>query len=178
MQQNNCHSNKPFWNLLFHFYWQWSFIIWTNAKNNAFQLFRDTYQTKELQRRHSSNTDILQRHLTSRAGVSKCGAWFKILLRGPTQWFVEIFEGVHGVMIEISDVIKTSPEKSTPRPLQQRLQWIAPLNPINQRVTTLINTSSLASHLPDLKGLTSVVPAERRGIEYCASGYPELKSSH
>jgi len=81
-------------------------------------------------------------------------------------------------MIEISDVIKASPERVTPRPPQQRLQWIAPLNPTNQRIATLINTSSLASHLHDLKGLTSVVPAERRGIEYCASGYPELKSLH
>jgi len=71
---------------------------------------------------------------------------------------------VHGVRIEISDVVKASLERVTPRPHQQRLQWIAPVNPINQRITTLINTSSLASHLPDLNGLTSVVPAERRGI--------------
>jgi len=30
-----------------------------------------------------------------RAGVRKCGARFETLLRGPTQWCVEIFEGVH-----------------------------------------------------------------------------------
>jgi len=78
-------------------------------------------------------------------------------------------------MIEIGDVTKARPERVTPRPLQQRLQWTAPLNPINQRITTLINTSSLAMHLPDQKGVTSVVPSERRDIECCASGYPALK---
>jgi len=44
-------------------------------------------------------------------------------------------------MIEIGDVTKARPERVTPTPLQQRLQWTAPLNPINQRITTLINTS-------------------------------------
>ena len=34
----------------------------------------------------------------------------------------------------------------TPRPLQQRLQCTAPLNPINQVITALINTSSLVRH--------------------------------
>jgi len=63
----------------------------------------------------------------------------------------------------------------TPRTLQQRLQSTALSNPINQRITTLMNTSSLARYLPDQKGGTSVVLAERRGIECCASGYPELK---
>jgi len=43
-------------------------------------------------------------------------------------------------MIEIGDVTKARPERVTPTPLQQRLQWTAPLNPINQRITTLINT--------------------------------------
>jgi len=38
------------------------------------------------------------------------------------------------------------------------------LNPINQRITTLNNTSSLARFLPDQKGGTRVAPAERRGI--------------
>jgi len=64
----------------------------------------------------------------------------------------------------------------TPRPLHQRLHWTTPLNPINQRITTLINACSLARYIPDQKGGTSVVPAERRDIECCASGYPELKS--
>jgi len=40
------------------------------------------------------------------AGVSKCGVLFETLLRGPTQWCAEIFEGEHGVMIEIGDVTK------------------------------------------------------------------------
>jgi len=112
-----------------------------------------------------------------RAGVSKCGARLETLLRGPTQWCAEILERVHqGAMIEIGDVTKARPERLTPRPLQRRLQWTAPLNPTNQIITTLFNTSSLAKYLPDQKGGTSVVPAERRGIECCASGYPELKS--
>jgi len=38
-------------------------------------------------------------------------------------------------MIEIGDVTKARHERVTPRPLQQRLQWTAPLNPINQRIT-------------------------------------------
>jgi len=59
-------------------------------------------------------------------------------------------------MIEIGEVTKARPERVTPRPLQQRLQWTAPLNPINQKITTLM-------------GVTSVVPAERRDIECCAS---------
>jgi len=81
-------------------------------------------------------------------------------------------------MVEISDVTKARPERGMRRPLQQRFQWTAPLNPITQRIATLINTSSLARYLPDQKGDTSVVglPAETRGIECCASGYPELKS--
>ena len=42
----------------------------------------------------------------SRAGVSKCGARLEtlLLLRGPTQGCVEIFGGLHQVMIEIGDV--------------------------------------------------------------------------
>jgi len=40
-------------------------------------------------------------------------------------------------MVEISDVTKARPERVTPRPLQQRLQWTARLNP---RIATLINT--------------------------------------
>ena len=111
-----------------------------------------------------------------RAGVSKCGARFETFLRGPTQWCVDIFSGVHGVMIEIGDVTKARPVKVTPRPLQQRLQWTAPVNPINQKLTTLINTSSLARHLTDQKEGTSVVPAERRGIGCCDSGNPESKT--
>jgi len=79
-------------------------------------------------------------------------------------------------MVEISDVTKASPERVTPRPLQQRLQWTAPLNPINQRIATLINTSSLARYLPDQNGGTSVEPAQTRGIECCTRGYPTLKS--
>jgi len=43
---------------------------------------------------------------------------------------------VHGVIIEIGDVTKARPVRVTPRPLQQRFQWTAPLNPINQRITT------------------------------------------
>jgi len=71
---------------------------------------------------------------------------------GPTQWCVEIFEGVHqGVMIEIGDDTKARPERVTPRPLRQRLQWTTPLNPAYQRITTLINTSSLVRYLPDQK---------------------------
>jgi len=39
------------------------------------------------------------------------------LLRGPTQWYVEIPERVHqGVMIEIEDARKARPERVTPRP--------------------------------------------------------------
>jgi len=68
-------------------------------------------------------------------------------------------------MTEIGDVIKACPEMMTRRLLQQRLQWTAPQNPITQRITTVINTSSLARYLPDQKGGTSVVPSERRGIE-------------
>jgi len=113
----------------------------------------------------------------NRAGVSKCGVQFETFLRGPTQWCGEIFEEVHqGIIIKIGDVRKARPERVTPRPLQQRLQWAAPLNLINQRIVTLINTFTLARYLPDQKGGTSVVPAERRGIECCASGYPELES--
>jgi len=115
--------------------------------------------------------------MTIRAGVSKCRAGFKTLLRGPTRWRVEIFEGVHqGVMTDISHVTKETPESVTPKPLQQRLQTIAPLKAINQRITTLINTSSLARYLPNQKRSTSVVPAEMGDMECCASGYPDLKS--
>ena len=73
---------------------------------------------------------------------------------------------------------KARSERLTPRPLQQRLQCTAPLNPINQIITTLINTSSLVRHLLDQKGvtITNVVPPGRIGIACCASGYPELKS--
>jgi len=67
-----------------------------------------------------------------RAGVSKCGVRFETLLRGPTQWCVEILLRVdHGVMIEIGDVTKVRDERATPRPLQRRLQWTALLNPSN-----------------------------------------------
>jgi len=79
-------------------------------------------------------------------------------------------------MVEISDATKARPERVTPRPLQQRLQWTAALNPINQKITTLINTSSLARYHPDQKGGTSVISPERRGIECCARGYQKLKS--
>ena len=48
--------------------------------------------------------------LLRRACVSKCGALFETLLRGPIQWCVEIFEGDHGVMIEIGDVTKRGPK--------------------------------------------------------------------
>jgi len=68
---------------------------------------------------------------------------------GPTQWCVEIFVEVRDVMIEIGDVTKARPVRVTPRPLQWRLQWTAPLNPLNQGITTLINNSSLARHLSD-----------------------------
>jgi len=81
-----------------------------------------------------------------------------------------------GIMVEISDVTKARPERLIPRPLQQRLQSTAPLNPINQRIATHINTSSLTRFLLDQKGGTNEVLAETRGIECCASGYPELKS--
>jgi len=85
-----------------------------------------------------------------------------------------MFEVVHDATIEIGDVTNARPEGVTPRPVQvqQRLQWTAPLNPINQRITT----SPLVRYLPDQKGVTSVVRAGRGGIECCASGYPELKS--
>jgi len=99
--------------------------------------------------------------VTHRAVVSKCRALFETLLRGPTHWCAESFEGEHGVMIEIGDVTKARPERLTPRPLQQRLQCTVPLNPINQIITTLINTSSLVRHLPDQKVVTSVVPSKR-----------------
>jgi len=50
-----------------------------------------------------------------------------------------------------------------PRPLQERLQWRVPQNPINQRIITFIKTSSLARYLSDQKG--GLVLAERRGFE-------------
>jgi len=52
-------------------------------------------------------------------------------------------------MIEIGGVAKSRPERVTPRPLQQRLQWTAPLKSTNRKIATLINTSPLARHLPD-----------------------------
>jgi len=67
-----------------------------------------------------------------RTGVSKCGARFETLLQGPTQWCVEFFEGVHGVMIEIVDVTKARAVRTTPRPFQQIHQWTAQLNQKNQ----------------------------------------------
>jgi len=45
----------------------------------------------------------------TRTGVSKRGALFETLLRGPTQWCVEMFEG-YGVMIEIGDITKRGPK--------------------------------------------------------------------
>jgi len=97
-----------------------------------------------------------------RPGVSKCGARFETLLRGPTQWCIEIFEGVNqGVMIEICGVTKARPEMVTARPLQQRLQWTAPLKSINRRLKPLINTSSLARHLPDQSYECSTCREER-----------------
>jgi len=99
------------------------------------------------------------------------------LLRGPTQWCVEIFEGLHqGLLIEIDNVEKARAERMKPRPLQERLQWRVPQNPINQRIITFIKTSSLARYLSDQKGGMSLVLAERRGFECCASAYPELQS--
>jgi len=44
-----------------------------------------------------------------RAGVSKCGARFETLLRGPIQWCSN-FWGEHSVMIEIGDVTKRGPK--------------------------------------------------------------------
>jgi len=79
-------------------------------------------------------------------------------------------------MIEIGDVTKARRVRVTSGHVQWRFQWTAPLNPITQRITTLINTSSLARHLPDEKGGPRVVPAERRGIECCDSRYPESKT--
>jgi len=60
-------------------------------------------------------------------------------------------------MIEISDITKARPLKVAPRPLEQRIQWTAPLKPINQKITTPINTSSLVRRLPYQKGGTSRV---------------------
>jgi len=40
-------------------------------------------------------------------------------------------------MIESSDVTKVRPDKVTPRPLQQRIEWTAPSNPINKKITNL-----------------------------------------
>ena len=45
-------------------------------------------------------------------------------------------------------------------------------------ITTLIGSSSLATYLPDQRGGTSVVLAERRDMECCAIGYPELINLH
>jgi len=62
-------------------------------------------------------------------------------------------------------MLQSEARKVDARSLQQRLQLTTPLNPINQIITTLINTSSLVRLLPDQKGVASVVPPERRGIE-------------
>jgi len=78
-------------------------------------------------------------------------------------------------MIEIGDAEKARGERMKPRLLRQRLQWTGPQNTINQRIITLINTSSLARYLPDQKGGVSLTLAERRGIECYASTYPDLK---
>ena len=48
---------------------------------------------------------------------------------------------------------KVRPVRLTPRPFQQRLQSTVPLNPINQTITTLIDTSSLVRHLTDQREL-------------------------
>jgi len=110
----------------------------------------------------------------SRACVSTCGARFETLLQGPTQWYIEIFEGANQVvMIEIGGVTKARPEMVTQRPLKQRLQWTAPLKSINR----ILQLSLIPPLWPgtSLIRVTSVAPAERRDIECCASGYPALK---
>ena len=120
--------------------------------------------------RHLLNTGEPTR-LAERPGDTQGRDW---QVRGPI-W--SIFAGPHSVVCRHfwggawrNDrnrwYYKARPERLTPRPLQQRPQCAAPLNPITQRITTLINTSSLMS----------VVPPKRRCIECCASGYPELKS--
>jgi len=43
------------------------------------------------------------------------------------------------------------------------------------RITAYLLSGQIG-YFPDQKGGTSAVPVERRGIECCASGYPELKS--
>jgi len=46
-------------------------------------------------RKSEISLDTGTRQYAARAGVRKCRARFETLLRGPTQWRVEIFEGVH-----------------------------------------------------------------------------------
>ena len=58
-----------------------------------------------------------------------------------------------------------------PRRLQQRLQWTAPLKP-NKSKNCNPDVYLLSGQIEG----TSIVPAETRGIECCASGYPELRS--
>jgi len=67
--------------------------------------------------------------LWSGPALASAGPDLKHFCGGPTPWCVEIFEEVHGVMIKIADVTKSKPVRVTPRPLQQRLQWTAPLKP-------------------------------------------------
>jgi len=59
---------------------------------------------------HLFHTDYRLETTIARAGVSKCGARFETLFRGPTQWCIEILERVHqGVMVEIGDVMNARP---------------------------------------------------------------------
>jgi len=51
-------------------------------------------------------------------------------------------------MVKINDVIEVRPERVTPRPLQQRLQWTAPLNPFNQRIITALIKYLLSGQIP------------------------------
>jgi len=65
-----------------------------------------------------------------------------------------------------------------PRPQQYRLQWTAPENTTNQRITKF-NTVYLARHLLDQKGgfECGTYRKEQKGSIGCyASAYPELKS--
>jgi len=84
-------------------------------------------------------------------------------------------------MIDIDDVAKAGPVRVTPRPLQQKLQLTVPLNPINQRITTPINTSSMARHPLTRREVRvqskwTFMCHLQRGIECCDSGYPETKT--
>ena len=49
-------------------------------------------------------------------------------------------------MIEICHIETARLERVTPRPLQQRRRWTAPQSPINQRITTLMNTPTLVRY--------------------------------